>query len=545
MNEIPKPVREFSKENAQEERNILAQDIHEKRKERQVQQEKKEDLETSARELSGQIEELSSTQFSKITNYIKLYKLRLDLESLNSSTKDLVVPDEFAESKKKIVEFYKAQEEKWNNFPYEASDVEKYFNTEHLKTLMLDDYVSLLKRFNSDMVTHVTRQGVRDHFGMMEHSAGVGKASNCFKDMLESGKVKHLIARSITNDDVETEIADFLGLDDFDTEEKAMNALEHLTDEKSQHFAGSFVDFHSVHFAVKSVADEYYGAESGNEIFFAYPSLTIAANYFHRRNPHTPMDASNYNDLWVYVPEDDEIHVDAGIAFIPKDSRVDSETGSLYEIGSNREGIPDERAIVELTDIVTTSEFKEFVSGARKTVGACRLTYDQYASGLRSNSEDTEKIRGVLERLKAIHPTIDEEAIETILDYRFLYDIESSNSNESVKKAVSARLAEMGRFYKKAEKTISSEEYWENYFKNNPKKRPSKIVYYEGKDPTNALENWKTQNGLYVQKPAVSLKQRLFENTDQELPSRIKDELSRFRSIAEKVIRSRFERREI
>jgi hypothetical protein len=44
--------------------------------------------------------------------------------------------------------------------------------------------------------------------------------------------------------------------------------------------------------------------------------------------------------------------------------------------------------------------------------------------------------------------------------------------------------------------TVSSKDFWELYFKKNPSLKPSKIVYYEGSDPTAALKEWKSKNNL-------------------------------------------------
>ncbi|MDP1814549.1 MAG: hypothetical protein Q8K92_08900 [Leadbetterella sp.] len=47
----------------------------------------------------------------------------------------------------------------------------------------------------------------------------------------------------------------------------------------------------------------------------------------------------------------------------------------------------------------------------------------------------------------------------------------------------------------RADETITSEEYWENYFKQTGYK-PSKIIYYEENTPTQALFNWRIKNNI-------------------------------------------------
>ena len=53
-----------------------------------------------------------------------------------------------------------------------------------------------------------------------------------------------------------------------------------------------------------------------------------------------------------------------------------------------------------------------------------------------------------------------------------------------------------GIFYTEAKDAITSKEFWENYFTKRPKKKPSKIVYYKGGDPTEALYRWREENGI-------------------------------------------------
>jgi hypothetical protein len=50
--------------------------------------------------------------------------------------------------------------------------------------------------------------------------------------------------------------------------------------------------------------------------------------------------------------------------------------------------------------------------------------------------------------------------------------------------------------YELAEDTVSSQEYWDTYFQENPGQRPSKVVYYKGGDPSRALNEWREKNGI-------------------------------------------------
>ena len=61
--------------------------------------------------------------------------------------------------------------------------------------------------------------------------------------------------------------------------------------------------------------------------------------------------------------------------------------------------------------------------------------------------------------------------------------------------------------FERPDKTVTSVEYWENYFDEHPDTKPSKIVYYTGGDPTQALQQWKRDNGLSKQSEPGELKQ--------------------------------------
>jgi len=51
--------------------------------------------------------------------------------------------------------------------------------------------------------------------------------------------------------------------------------------------------------------------------------------------------------------------------------------------------------------------------------------------------------------------------------------------------------------FKKSENTMKSREYWEKYFSENSKYKPSKIVYYDANmTPTEALNDWKLKNNI-------------------------------------------------
>ena len=129
------------------------------------------------------------------------------------------------------------------------------------------------------MVTHVTRQGIRDHIGMIYHSAGEGAYVDGFMKMVEDGRLRSPLGVYLVESEKEQAIAKFLHLDSYKTKEEALNQLAALTDAR-QGEAGDYADRMAVHFATEEVADTYYGSEKGNEIFVAYPPHILLAILF-------------------------------------------------------------------------------------------------------------------------------------------------------------------------------------------------------------------------------------------------------------------------
>lgn len=571
-----KPLKEFSKENFDEERGSLAGEIRAARKDRhsKLSEARKDSasnealLEKTAEKLRGlakEIEEISTNNFSKLVNFIRLNRLNRQLREandLNTKTEakkriadrtidDMSLsggrlPTEFLDSKRKIEDFYRRQMEAWKESKYDKSEIERYFNKDYLSSLSLEDYQILLARFASNMVTHVTRQGIRDHFGMSEHSFGLGKMWNGFKDLARDKRFKHAIELKITNDDNEAKIAEYFGLEHIQSREEALMKLGRFTDLYSQYRSESFVDFHSIHFAVRRVSNEFYGAESGNEIFIAYPSYMMAANYFHRRDPHVPMDATNYNDLWVYIDENEELPLDAGVVFIPKDADVHPDTGSKYEMDENNEPLPDNEKLNRIMEILSAQGFDQFCVDAYKKLGSMHFGFAEYLkgnsyNGAHKHDREFKIVDEVLKNLKRVCPDITDEETRVVMDYEFLFAI-SCVKPESVRnqypKIIKNRLMDLGIYYKKTSNTVSSKEYWEGYFAKNPNQRPSKVVYYEGGNPNEALYAWQRQTGQSYDKDHISFPENLLQLSGNEdsLPDNITTEMNRFKSIAERVI---------
>jgi len=564
-----KLLREFSKEDNQEERDKLAQDIKNERKERHeslgLLEEQKESTdsqiesgENKIEKLSDEIELLNTKFYKKIVFAVQIYnkekdieKKRKDLGLLEKSTKEIgremdelsirdgVPPEEFRESRRKIEEFYEQERDRWKETPQSKEDIEKYFSIDNLKQLSLKDYTLLLQRFNSDMITHVTRQGIRDHGDMMpwEHSEGMDTFQNGFVEMLQSGHIKYNLELRVLDKEKREAMIDYFDLEN-NTYEKAKANLENFLREGDQNSAGSFVDRHGPHFAMKKVADRYYGSESDNEIFIAYPAYAIEANFYHRNDPHTVPNGDNYNDLWVYMQDHENIPLDAGIVFIREDAEVNPETGSVYELNPDSEPIYDLELKNRINETLDKDGMYDFIILAIEKLGKLRYKIDDRFAP----EEEREIVQGLIDEVKEKFDG-DLDIAKTILNYHFLTTIKTYDGAPQLKEEmgdeIDSRLEDLALKFIKSKDTISSKEYWEKYFDENPDQRPNKIVYYKDSDPTKGLNRWKFNNGLSINKkePLDINERRIMEKTSEiNLPKEINKEIERFRSIAEDVI---------
>ncbi|MFZ2226142.1 MAG: hypothetical protein WA064_01330 [Candidatus Moraniibacteriota bacterium] len=519
----------FIKEFSGKRRSELAKEIIGKRKNRRIEQEKKREELESLSELKQELEKLSSTAVGSFLNYFKRKKLKTEIAQKENSQEIVGFFDEHnldrtafnSKMEKDIAIFCDAEKRRWESSPYNKDDIIKLFSEEHLSALSLEDYALLLKRFPGEMVTHVTRQGVRDHTGQMWHTAGTGMYHEGFNELISDGKLRSHWGRHFEQYEKKKAITEALkkiGLGEkWKTKEDALRSLDELTDTSGRiRYLESYSDYNAIHVAAEEVADEFYGAERGNEIFFAFSSNQIASQYYFNGRLDKK-DFSVPNDQWIWTNEDNGIDLNSGIVFIPRDAEVDPVTGSKYEIGENGEAIEDGEQRQVVGDFIMSDDFDDFIKKASES-----LTDS-------SDVESRAKTKSLIEELEEKYNIKSRQLRENILNSSFIQKaVKNLGSKQNI------IIEEKWLFYKKAKKTISSQEFWENKFKNQPNKKPSKIVYYEGGNPTEALARWKEQNGL--------TKSQWKE--DMGFPEKNKDKLSteanqgieRFRSLAKEAI---------
>ncbi|MDP2656341.1 MAG: hypothetical protein Q8P11_02130 [bacterium] len=585
MEKVPQFIRKFSKEKFPKERQKMAGDIRAKRMkhfETQrdiIQQENKSAHDLNAHErqlidqlnnvegLTKEIADLSQSRLTQLLHYFEVKKLRADLVGGQKTYDELMIQKDTILEKEKLIPqqstieetqssmkeaqnmldgFYIDQKEKWVESDYTKKDITENFSEEHLVSLSTEDYALLLKRFPCEMVAHVTRQGIRDHVGHMFHMAGQGEYSDGFMKIVEDGHLRSPLGVYLVEEEKDQAIEKFLDLDRFPTKLEATAYLDKFT-KKDQGDAGSYSDRMAIHFATEEVADAYYGSEKGNEIFIAYPSAYIASQYYF--NGDLKSSGGGYwNDQWVWTNEDRGMDLDAGLVFIPESARVDINTGSRYELDHDKNPIPDKQLTESIQEIIDSPDFFAFAKQAYEILGKFSDS-DTYEYIYSHNTEAKEILEPFRLQLIEKFDITDRRAHRAILNYNFLFGLcvtkKHDDNEEYARKSKSLMresLKTRGILFIEAKNPISSKEFWEKYFAQHPGQKPSKIVYYKGEDPTEALDQWKKDQGIKkrINDATIGFPERRISRDD----TRATDGLDRFRSIAEEVIDKHFQDKE-
>jgi hypothetical protein len=474
----PQFLKEFSRENSQEERDAIASAIRERRRERDIwraeqnaRMEGKENLEAELETLQGQIDAYGSESFlRKIKDYFAYRNVKAQLaERSGSLTSAQYSVDAWQSEKPDFQEvhtllnnFYEGEKKKWTEAGYTPEDLEQQFTEEHLAGLSVEGYALLMKRFPSEMLTHVTRQGIRDHASSFWHTAGVGEYSNGFKEMLADGKLRSSLGIALQEHSKEEAMAKFLHLDDLKSRGDAL-AMYGSKFEQSLASGNAFADSVAVHLASENVMDGMYGSERGNEIFVAYPSAYVASQLrYGGKGTLADRGADQHNDKWVYTKDHEGMSLDVGLVFIPEDAQVDPETGSRYKIGERGEPIvPKQR-----TDEVLRARFEK--TGFVQTF-IQQLPY-------RTNQAPEQEREALTESAFAKFGITDPDTKKALLDPRLIDKLADIWGKDGEKEEYERILSEYFHQnaespYELAERTISSKEYWEKHFQENPTER--------------------------------------------------------------------------
>jgi hypothetical protein len=400
------------------------------------------------------------------------------------------------------VEFERLREAcKQEKTPLDNKEKRDLLKPELLAKLSTEEYISLWTRLNPYYLSHVTRQGFRDHVGTMYHSAGSQQFHEGLVSVLEDDKkLRPPIAldKGLKSRDTES-IKRFLEMGVL-TEENEEAAKKRLNQELnfSMATAPNYPDETAVHFAAEVVGDKYYGGESDNEVFFLYPSDVLASQHdftFNGAQKDLTRAQSEmaWNDVFVWPESVDDtgIDLDAGMVFLPKDTLVDLETGSKYASERKKTDGQEVREMIEDGELVT--KYTDWAKGIDDPDSELNQAIQEYRSDMSSSAFS--KKRECLKVMKA-----------EMLELGF-----SDDAALDIADATLSAMASMGKFYwrddmtieevagdlvrksgahwKRAEETVTASEYWEDYFSKNPKKKPAHVVYYSG-SPTTAVQGF-------------------------------------------------------
>ena len=392
-----------------------------------------------------------------------------------------------------------------------SEEKEKALTFEKMSELSSEEYLELWRHLNPFYVTHVTRQGIRDHVGMMYHSAGAGDFSDGAKDVLGDGKmlrspaeINYGLPPNFTEDDVRKVLDELVFSDDKYQGYSPKQILAMLPFSVTLASADPWADKQAIHFAQMTVLDDYYGGETNNEVFYVFPTDVIASQGKFGGHMHDNLttaqvfDERKWNDMFVWT-EDGRIPLDAGFVFLPDSQMVDRNTGSKYATKEIVDETGETKLVVE-KDEERISRFKEWIGNLSEDSPEIESAWDG----------DYSKITEILGDIG-----IPEECIDNMIfgggigvltqcarlgHFNNLYGLskekrEQMSEEEILDYSVREYLAREMADLKLAEDVISARDYWEQYFIDHPEQKPAHIVYYDG-EPSFAVKQFLSDNGI-------------------------------------------------
>lgn len=402
--------------------------------------------------------------------------------------------------------------------PLSPEEKKEGLDFEALSELSTDEYLRLWRRLNPFFVTHVTRQGIRDHNAMFYHSAGMGEFQDGMTGVLADGKilrtpaeVHYGLGREVTEQSVEESLEKMLFQNKTQAEIEAMreqgmsdkaivgNLVDGLPVNTTIAAAEPWTDKRAVHFAQMIALDDHYGGESENEAFFVFPTDVIASQCRfggHMRGNLTTAQIGSetkWNDMFVW-PQKKDITIDAGLTFLPKSTMVDAETGSKYatkvvEVDGREVRVPE-------VDEEGVTKFVEWMKGLKpedesvKTATSFESKYDM--TKLREEGVKAGVPERILDEVLSVVDGFNYNLKKFVEggELRELWlapeELEKMSPEERRERSVREFLDGRSVTWKMAENTMPAEEYWEKYFTEHAEQRPAHVIYYDG-DPSAAV----------------------------------------------------------
>lgn len=412
----------------------------------------------------------------------------------------------------KLLEAYYA---KMETMPLSNEEKRELLKPEILAELSTEEYIALWRRLNPHFLSHVTRQGFRDHNATVYHSAGLQEFHDGFVSILQDGKLLRppIAVRNGLRARDEASIREFLErwilqAEDKEEAERRLN----VTIDSSLASAPKYPDTTAVHFAAQDVLDGTYGGEKSNEVFFLYPSDVLASQHDYTFNGSKKdftqhQNDDMWNDVFIWPPTLDNpgISVDAGIVFLPENTPVDPETGSKY--ASEVKIIDGEEKRVMIEDEKLVSAFIEWAKNLNDESSVIQA-YKEYdkeyvkkRSGAFADVKGKEMTFTDVTRQEMLQLGFCEEAANDLMQ-NISYNLQFFERNGDLsaysltpEEAARSILLSESANWKRAKNTITAKEYWERYFAQNPQLKPKHLVYYDG-SPTTAILEWQQRNNI-------------------------------------------------
>ena len=411
---------------------------------------------------------------------------------------------------KKLLEAYY---EKMETVPLTNGEKLELLKPEVLAELSTEEYTALWRRLNPHFLSHVTRQGFRDHNAMVYHSAGLQEFHSGLVSVLEDEKILRppMAVRDRLRARDEASVRKFL--EDWalkaENEEEAKKRLNAQLNH-TWATAPNYPDKTAVHFAAQIVADDYYGGESNNEVFFLYPSDVLASQHHFAFNGWEkdftkPQSETKWNDVfvWPLTLDNPGISVDSGVVFLPESTPVDPETGSKY--ASEMKIVEGEEKRVMVEDEKLVSAFIEWAKNLNDESPAIQA-YKEYRGkennrwAYQSDRERTfyNALQQEMSKLGFDAETALAIAHQLPLDNGFGAFMSNGTfvwGESTPEQAAREKLQSASANWKRAESTVSSKEYWEKYFVKDPQQKPKHLIFYNG-DPTSAIYEFQRRNNI-------------------------------------------------
>jgi len=537
--------REISKKLDASGRKTISKDISEARKLRKSAAQKRTEQEEILQIKESESKNLESQRINKISAFEQRLKtlvarlkkalrikdktaiqLNIEIASIESDIEELTAESEQVRQElerlvneqtalpdpQKMLEAYY---ERIESTPFSNEEKRGILTPDFLATLSTEEYLKLWRRLNPYFLTHVTGQGFRDHYATWSHQAGMDEFCDGFGDILRDDKLlRSPLGIRLRSRDKQS-IKAFLDgwVLEAENEEEAIQRLNRELN-ATLATAPSYPDKTAVHFATQLVADNYYGGERNNEIFFVYPSDVIASQFDFAFNGDEkdftkPQSETAWNDVfvWPLIPDKPGIPLDSGIAFLPKNTPVDPNTGSKYASVIKKVDGKDMRVMVENEELVTAfADWAEKLDNKSPVIQAY-INLNENEKRYYYNKQQYER-----ECRDVFHSEIiklgfsEEQAIDITNKLfsstdginQFQYDGylgDGKISGKSKKEVAIRQLKAASANWKRADNPIPAQEYWDKYFKQHPEHKPKHIIYYDG-NPTNAIYKFLQENNI-------------------------------------------------